>query len=693
MTAKTPNIPSTTPPDETELTLRITEVRDSSGTLVSHNTQTFDTRFTVSGEADPSKPILIRDGFTTLATANSDGAGAWKSNLFEVTEFKSYSLTAMGDYGNKPVSTPPFVFVVVTETPIIDIVTDAEGTIADGAPTYYTSVTLRGKALPNEKVQAFNGNTPLEEASVGRGGDYTLRLENLAVDTTYAVTVKALYGEGNQSESRSFTVRADIPLSLDAIEDSNSDPVNDGDIIYDNTLTIRGKARPNKDIQLLNNGDSQGFAPVNADDNGDWENRVNVRPGPYSLRAKKLYAGGDETDPPRTFTVLPDIDLSLDEIEDSNGEVLEDSFTFDDTLTVRGQARPRERVQLFNNGTAVSGATDTAKDDGTYVITLSVAIGPYKITAKELDTGKESAPPRTFTVLPDVALSLDDVRDSKGPVPEGETTTDQELTIRGQARPRERVQLFNNGVPIASATDTAKDDGTWEITFTFPLAAYSLTVKELGTGNESTPPRTFTVRAVALVTLETVTDNNGKLVDKDGSTFEKNLNVEGEGEEGLDVEIFDGTDPLGTAQVRDGRYKKAIGPLGAKTYALVAKARYPDGGQSEPYRFTVEQSEAPTDTRVYVGETLIPDNGPTSSRWVTVWGKAEPLTAVKVKINGVIQPELRPTNSDGVWLSVVSRLNIGTTYVFSAVRSDNHDAESNTWTITITATPPGSTKD
>ncbi|MHC8291313.1 hypothetical protein ACYZUD_31800 [Pseudomonas sp. XS1P51] len=191
------------------------------------------------------------------------------------------------------------------------------------------------------------------------------------------------------------------------------------------------------------------------------------------------------------------------------------------------------------------------------------------------------------------------------------------------------------------------------------------------------------VGASPLATLETVTDNNEKLVDKDGSTFERNLNVEGEGEEDQYVEIFDGSDTLGAAQVTDGRYKKAIGPLTAKPYALVAKAQYPDGGESEPYRFTVEQTQAPYNTRVYQSDALIPDNGSTTRSWVVVRGDGEPLKEVKIKINDVIDPSPEDTNSDGKWARIINRLAIGTTYRVSAVASDDHNAESNTWTFTV----------
>lgn len=244
MTARQPNVPSGTAPEETDLTLSITAVWDSEGVLVGQNRETSDTFFKVGGTAEPNKPILVRDGFSVLAPAQSDVNGIWKTELFEVREVKRYSLTALGDYGSKPVSTPPRNFTVVADAPIIEYIEDDEGTIDEGETTYSSSVSVTGKALPSQKVQAFNGSTPLEEAPVNQNGVYTLELKNLLSGTSYTITVKALYGEGKSSEPRNFNVAADIGLSLDAVEDSDGNPVNEGDTTSDQNLTVTGKCRP-----------------------------------------------------------------------------------------------------------------------------------------------------------------------------------------------------------------------------------------------------------------------------------------------------------------------------------------------------------------------------------------------------------------------------------------------------------------
>ncbi|CAI8723996.1 Fibronectin type-III domain-containing protein [Pseudomonas sp. IT-P44] len=487
MTARQPNVPSGTAPEETDLTLSITAVWDSEGVLVGQNRETSDTFFKVGGTAEPNKPILVRDGFSVLAPAQSDVDGIWKTELFEVREVKRYSLTALGDYGSKPVSTPPRNFTVVADAPIIESLKDEEGTIDEGATTYYRLVNVTGKALPNQRVQAFNGSTPLEEAPVSPGGDYTLELKNLLVGTSYTITVKALYGEGKTSEPRSFAVAADIGLSLDAVGDSDGNPVNEGDTTSDQNLTVVGKCRPGKNVQLLDHDDPEGFPPATAKGNGEWEIKIKLDPGDYELKVQKLYGDGEVTPTPRTFTV----------------------------------------------------------------------------------------------------------------------------------------------------------------------------------------------KGADLVTLDTVTDPHGKTVDDGGFTYESNLIVRGEGEAGEYVEIFNGDDSLGEGQIGADGYEVPIGPLPLDNYRLVAKAKYPDGGESGPYSFEVRKSIAPRETQVHDAKDEIVDNGHTTSSYVRVGGKTEPLSSVNLKVNGTVDPKAELANEDGNWATLLTGLEVGRTYVVSGVASDDHNAESN----------------
>jgi hypothetical protein len=115
---------------------------------------------------------------------------------------------------------------------------------------------------------------------------------------------------------------------------------------------------------------------------------------------------------------------------------------------------------------------------------------------------------------------------------------------------------------------------------------------------------------------------------------------------------------------------------------------YADGGESAPYPFTVKGNQAPKITLVHDSAgTVIDDGGSTLSKHVYVRGETRPLASVRVKINGVIDSKPEDSNDNGQWVRLVSSLEVGTTYVVSAVDADNPDAESNTWTISVIGAP------
>lgn len=684
MTAKTPNLSPSIPPDSTDLVLRIRDVKDSSGSSVINNAITFDTAFTFNGEADPDRDLVVKDGFAELVNVRSDEFGYWHSEQVELKVPKRYTLTVVD--GNKPPSTPTRNFTVAISKPVIDTLADEERELAEADETFFTSVTVKGKARPDEQVRAYNGSDPLEVGPTGSSGDYTIVLKDLKVEKTYSIVIKALYGDF-ESDPRSFTVRDDVAIALNSVEDSTGAPVNEGTVTFDDTLTIKGKARPLASIQLLDKGSTMG-SPVTVEDSGDWVTEIGFVHGGHSLAAKKLYGDNAVTNPPRTFTVLRNVDLSLDAVEDSQGNpVANDSVTFDTKLTVRGKATPRERVQLLNDGVALGSPSPPADDDeGAWEIELSVAKSSYKLTAKEVNTGHESTPPWNFTVLTDVDLALEDVEDSKGQTVEADAIIREDrVTVSGKATPRETVQLLNNGTPT-DATGPVDDDGFWEMPLPVSPGNYSLTAKEVTSGEESSQPRTFSVRAAFSATLDSVMDTHGQEIEKEGFTYETTLIVKGMAEAGETVELFDGEDSLGPETVLDsGIFEKTITGLEVKPYSLQARPNYPEGGNSERYAFEVRARVAPRDTQVHDANGLIEDNGNTRDTYVVVRGRTESFKSVQIKVNDVVNPGIEPANEAGAWAAFITDLNDGTTYVVSAVSSEDNDAESNIWTFTKVA--------
>jgi hypothetical protein len=446
---------------------------------------------------------------------------------------------------------------------------------------------------------------------------------------------------------------------------------------------IGNGAEPNKIIWIVNGSDKLGEA--NSDGSGNWETPLITvtKLDCFSIFAVGKYGSEPVSLPPKKFTVATETPI-IREVRGATGLIPDNGTTYESSVTIHADAVPSEDTLAFDGETELeSGLTNGCGKLSIKLVDLEAKTYAIKLKSS---AGKESSV-FTFTVKAATPLSIDEVTDDEGnPVAEGATTIRRKLTVKGSALAEGNLSLIGGrpeSVPLK-----ADDKGEWSHTFTaLPDGDYSLGV-EASYNDDVDGPRTFTVRTAQAATLDTVTDKKGKVVDKDGDTFETELDVEGGGEENQSIEIYNGTESLGMATVTSGHYKLPIGPLAEKSYSLVAKAKYADGGESAPYPFTVKGNQAPKNTRVHDSAgTVIDDGGSTLSTHVYVRGETRPLASVRVKINGVIDSKPEDSNDNGQWVRLVSALEVGTTYVVSAVDADNPDAESNTWTISVIGAP------
>ncbi|RMQ49539.1 Ig-like domain-containing protein [Pseudomonas cichorii] len=95
-------------------------------------------------------------------------------------------------------------------TPVIISVRDSRGEVENGSSTIDTAVTLAGKATASQQVQIFDDATAKGTAAVNTSEDWSLNINALALGV-HTLKAKALYGEGTESNIRSFTVRSPIP--------------------------------------------------------------------------------------------------------------------------------------------------------------------------------------------------------------------------------------------------------------------------------------------------------------------------------------------------------------------------------------------------------------------------------------------------------------------------------------------------
>ncbi|QGA50988.1 Ig-like domain-containing protein [Pseudomonas brassicacearum] len=98
------------------------------------------------------------------------------------------------------------------EKPLITRVDDSRGEIPDGGRTFDTRVMLTGTASKGYEVEVFDGldskGTAMADAQTGV---WALEITNLSIQF-HSLTAKALYGDNQISEARTFTVLAELVI-------------------------------------------------------------------------------------------------------------------------------------------------------------------------------------------------------------------------------------------------------------------------------------------------------------------------------------------------------------------------------------------------------------------------------------------------------------------------------------------------
>ena len=456
MTAKPPSASSLTPetPTDTTATVTFTEIRDSSGTLVSQNTTTYDKTLTGKGTAAPNTALWLRDRVTRFDDVTSGSSGSW-IKTFTLSDFKRYSLTAIEKNPPQDFSSPARTFLLATETPIINTVVGDEGPIQSGDTYYGDSVKITGNAPPGVEVIALNGEDELKKELVNADGLFELTLDGLTAGPTYNIKIRA--PDGKESAPFILIKPSDVELGLDDVTDSNG-TVGEGETTYDETVTVSGRAQPDATVQLRDNGTPISGATTPADSDGKWVISLDVTPGQYSLTAEAL---GEVTDPPRTFTVAVEVELSLDDVLESEAgpSVPEGDTTYKDKLIIQGHAKPGASVQLLNHDSPIDDATATADPtDGAWEIPLDVTEGSYSLVAQAL--GEKTDPPRTFTVASTIRPHNTHVTDSDGPIADNGNTPYNFVVVRGTAAKKENIRIKING-ELRDVLEPTDEDGKW----------------------------------------------------------------------------------------------------------------------------------------------------------------------------------------------------------------------------------------
>jgi hypothetical protein len=604
---------------------QILSIKDSKGEVADGGT-TFDNTVSISGTSTLETELEILDGATRLTTVKANNSGVWSVPLPGLT-VKSYSLTARALDGSGLVSQPRRFVVAANLMPTITQVLDASGPVSNGGSTVESSVTLSGKASPNQQLELFDGTVSKGRTGTDAAGTWSALVTGLAVGS-HGLKAKALYGDGLTSSVWTVNVAQDIAPTITRIVNSAGVEIPEGGSTVDTSVTLTGAASANFEVQILDGTTVAGTAKAN--NNGQWTFPLTgLALTTHVMTAKALYGGGTES-ARRTFTVTASLAPTITSITDSQGsDIPPDGITIDTRITLTGTASAGLDVQILD-GTSDRGSARVAAN-GQWTLTLSgLSVAAHAIKAKALyGTGAESAV-RRFTIIASVAPTITSIKDSKNvEIPPDGFTVDTSVVLTGTASAGLEVEVFDGAV--SQDIITANASGQWTLTLTgMSVARHDMKVRANYGSNPESAVRKFTVTTVVTPTITRVDDPQGSLVSNGGSTFADAVTASGKASIGQSVEVFDGASSKGTASVNaSGDWSRSVSGLSVGAHSLTAKALYASNPVSSPWTFNVQAATVPTlSVRDSRGE--IAQGGTTTEITVTASGTAVANEQVEV---------------------------------------------------------------
>lgn len=374
--------------------------------------------------------------------------------------------------------------------------------------------------------------------------------------------------------------------------------------------------------------------------------------------------------------------LTLTGILDKNNVNIINKVTYQTSFKVKGiGAEPNSLLDVFDSNEKLGEARSNGSGEFESPLFEAPRFDCYLVRVKQSGDGPVSLSKKCTVAT--ATPNINEVLSGGKPINDGDTIPETSVTINGNAPPNQSAEAFNDDTPLKA--ETANACGKYTIVLEdLKKGLYSITVKAID--DKVSLPFKFTVGELVVtpVTLDKVTTATGIEVPDNTETSETSLFVEGEGEKGTKVEVFKDGVSLGEADVNTttGRYKHPTGQLNDGTHIFTVTAKYTGGGTAGPYTIRVKAATtAPTETRIYDAEgNVIDDGGDINKSWFIARGLHTPNSAVKIKLNDVIQPNSEPTNGEGKWAFFKSNLTVGSTYVIRALTEDE-TAESNPWSV------------
>ncbi|HGH4635947.1 TPA: BapA/Bap/LapF family large adhesin [Enterobacter bugandensis] len=572
--------------------------------------------------------------------------------------------------------------------------------------------SVTGTAEPGSTItlKDANGNV-LGTGKTGSDGNFTVSLGTPLINGEQ-VTATATDAAGNISQGTTITApdltAPDAPTigSVTDDIDPQTGSVTNGGSTNDPRPQLSGTAEAGSTVTIYDGGVAIGTALVAS--NGTWTftPSTDLTESTHQITVRATDAAGNLGPASPVFTLTVDLTpptaptaiVLTDDTGAIRGTITAGTPTDASKPILAGTGEPGGTITIYDNGVAVG--TTTVLPNGTWSVTPDgpLADGTHTITVVETDAaGNQSAPsePIIFTV------------DTTPPLAPGDLVVSNDGgTITGTAEPGSTVTIREGDAILG--TPVADSEGNFSLTLTPPKLNGEILTADATDAAGNTGPATSAAAPdvtppqapVIVSVIDDVLNTTGP-VDQNGLTNDRAPTLNGTGEPGSTITIFNGSDIIGTVVVPSSGLWNFTppSPLADGTYVLTATATDAAGnpsGQSNAWTIIVDGTApaAPVITQVVddVPERTgsLDLNETTNDSTPTLSGTAAANATVTIRVDGV---DIGTAVADGLgaWSFTPNTPIAEGQHTLTAVATDaagNISDVSNSWGIIIDSVAP-----
>ncbi|MCE1398393.1 Ig-like domain-containing protein [Enterobacter cloacae] len=572
--------------------------------------------------------------------------------------------------------------------------------------------SVTGTAEPGSTItlKDANGNV-IGTGQTGSDGNFTVSL-GTPLTNGEQVTATATDAAGNTSQGTTITApdltAPDAPTIGSVTDDVAplTGSVTNGGSTNDPRPQLSGTAEAGSTVTIYDGGVAIGTALVAS--NGTWTftPSADLTESTHQITVRATDAAGNlgPASPVFTLTVdftpptTPTAIVLTDDTGAIRGTITAGTPTDASKPILAGTGEPGGTITIYDNGVAIG--TTTVLPNGTWSVTPSGPLpdGTHTITVVETDAaGNQSAAsePIIFTV------------DTTPPLAPGDLVVSNDGgTITGTAEPGSTVTIREGDAILG--TPVADSEGNFSLTLTPPKLNGEILTADATDAAGNTGPATSAAAPditppqapVIVSVIDDVLNTTGP-VEQNGLTNDRAPTLNGTGEPGSTITIFNGSDIIGTVDVPSSGLWSFTppSPLADGTYVLTATATDAAGnpsGQSNAWTIIVDGTApaAPVITQVVddVPERTgsLDLNETTNDSTPTLSGTAAANATVTIRVDGV---DIGTTVADGLgaWSFTPDIPIAEGPHTLTAVATDaagNISDVSNSWGITIDSVAP-----